>query len=191
MLYEVSQILVGPGPSMSANWLFEIKVPSHLCEQAHLLLDEDPDEHFELPADPRLIELDDAAKRAYLRKFHPEDAVVEVFSENPENYSSAVRLSLQTNLIHFRAEVLHDGSVRLFVLPEDRIACARDCQGDKRRQTTRVNRSAQTASVAFLSESIRAPIHLPNSSNICVKIPVRTPPCHRNHQKNPTLSARN
>jgi len=119
ILYEVSQIPLGPGSSMSANWRFEIKVPPHLCDQAHLLLDGNPDEIFELPADTRLTVQDDAAKRAYLRKFHPEDAIVEIFSENPENYSSAVKLSLQTNLIHFRAEVLNDGSAKLFVLPED------------------------------------------------------------------------
>jgi len=104
---------------MSSNRRFEIKVPPHLCKQAHGLLDENPDEIFELPPDPRLTVQDDEAKRAYLRKFHPEDAVVEIFSENPEDYSSTVRLSLQTNLIRFRAEVLRDGTVRLFVLPED------------------------------------------------------------------------
>ena len=119
IFYEVSQIPVGPGPSMRANWRFEIKVPPDLCDQAHLLLDEDPDEIFELPLDPRLTKLDEAAKRTYLRKLRPEDAVAEIFSENPENYSSTVKLSLQTNLIRFRAEALGDGSVKLFVLPED------------------------------------------------------------------------
>ena len=119
IMYEVSEIPVGPGPSMSANWRFEIKVPPHLCDQAHLLLDENLEEIFELPPDPRLTELDEAAKRTYLRKLHSEDAVVEIFSENPENYSSTVKLSLQTNLIRFRAEVPGDGSVKLFVLPED------------------------------------------------------------------------
>jgi len=83
------------------------------------LLDENPDEHLELPADPRLTKLDDAIKRRYLQKLHPEDAVVEIFSENPEDFSPAVGLSLQTNLIRFRAEVRENGSVRLFVLPED------------------------------------------------------------------------
>jgi hypothetical protein len=119
ILYEVSQISLGPGPGMSANWRFEIKVPAHLRDQAHLLLDTNPDEIFELPTDPRLTVQDDATKRAYLRKLHPEDAVVEIFSENPANYSSFVKLSLQTNLIRFRAEVTGDGSVKLFVLPED------------------------------------------------------------------------
>jgi len=119
ILYEVSQIPLGPGPGMSANFRFEIKVPPKLCDQAHLLLDENPDEIFELPADPRLTVQDDAAKRAYLRKFHPEDAVVEIFSENPENQSSTVKRSLQTNLIRFKAEKQEDGSLKLFVLPED------------------------------------------------------------------------
>lgn len=117
--YEVSQIPLGPGLNMSARWCFEIKVPPHLCNQARLLLEENPDEIFELPADPRLTQQNEAAKRAYLRKLHPEDAVVEIFSENPENYSSTVKLSLQTNLIRFRAETPGDGSVKLFVLPED------------------------------------------------------------------------
>lgn len=119
ILYEVSRIPLGPGRGMSADWRFEIKVPPHLCDKAHALLDENPDENFELPPDPRLTVQDDAAKRVYLRKFHPEEAVVDVFSENPQNWSSTVKLSLQTNLIRFRTEVLDDGSVKLFVLPED------------------------------------------------------------------------
>ena len=80
---------------------------------------ENPEGIFELPADPRLTVMDDAARQTYLREFHPEDAVAEISSENPENHSHTVKLSLQTNLIRFRAEVLDDGSVKLFVLPED------------------------------------------------------------------------
>jgi len=117
--YIADRAKPGRSSRMGVAWRYEIKVPHSLFDQAQQLLNEKPEEIFELPADPRLTVQDDAAKRAYLRKFHPEDAIVEIFSENHKNYSSAVKLSLQTNLIHFRAEVLDDGSAKLFVLPED------------------------------------------------------------------------
>lgn len=117
--YEVSRIPIGPSPSMGVDFRFEIKVPHRLSDQARRLVEANPDEIFELPPDERLTEESDAAKRAYLRKLHPEDAVVEIFSKKPEDQSSIVELSLQTNLIRFRTEVQDDGSVKLLVLPED------------------------------------------------------------------------
>jgi hypothetical protein len=104
---------------MGADLLFEIKVPDSLCDQAQQLLNENPDEIVELPPDPRLTEQDDAVKRTFLRELHPEDAVVEIFSKNPKDESSIVELSLQTNLIRFRSDLQDDGTVKLFVLPED------------------------------------------------------------------------
>jgi hypothetical protein len=119
ILYEVSQTPLGPGHGMSSNCRFEIKVPPHLSKQAHALLDENPDEIFELPADLRLTVQDDAAKRTYLRELYPEDAIVEIWSRNRKDEPSIVELSLQTNLIRFRSELQDDGTVKLFVLPED------------------------------------------------------------------------
>jgi hypothetical protein len=107
------------GSRVTAGCRYEIRVPQSQFDQAQQLLNEKPEESFELPADPRLKVQDDATKRAYLRKFHPEDAVVEIFSGSLEDHSFTVRLSLQTNLIRFRTEELDDGSVKLFVLPED------------------------------------------------------------------------
>jgi hypothetical protein len=117
--YEVSQIPLGPRSGMGVAWRFEIKVPHSLCDQARQLLNENPDEIVELSPDPRLTEQDDAARRTYLRKLHPEDAVVEILSKKREDQSSIVELSLDTNVIRFRSERQDDGTVKLFVLPED------------------------------------------------------------------------
>jgi hypothetical protein len=82
-------------------------------------LNENPDEIVELSPDARLTEQDDEARRTYLRELHPEDAVVEILSKKREDESSIVELSLDTNLIRFRSELQDDGTVKLFVLPED------------------------------------------------------------------------
>ena len=117
--YEVSQIPLGPRSGMGVDWRFEIKVPHSLGDQARQLLNENPDEIIELSPDPRLTEQDDVARRTYLRELHPEDAVVEILSKKREDESSIVELSLDTNLIRFRSERQDDGTVKLFVLPED------------------------------------------------------------------------
>jgi hypothetical protein len=117
--YEVSQVPLGPRSGMGVNWRFEIKVPHSLRYQARQLLNENPDEIVELAPDPRLTKQDDAAKGTYLKELHTEDAIVEVFSEKRADDSSIVELSLDTNLIRFRSERQDDGTVKLFVLPED------------------------------------------------------------------------
>jgi hypothetical protein len=108
---------------MGVEWRYEIKVPRDEFEQAQLVLDTGADagersDGMELPASPCVTQ-DFANSRTYLAKLQAEDAVVEIFSKDPENQSSIVELSLRTNLIRFRTEVLDDGSVKLFVLPED------------------------------------------------------------------------
>ena len=117
--YEVSQIPLGPRSGMGVDWRFEIKVPHSLGDQARQLLNENPDEIIEVSPDPRLTEQDDVARRTYLRELHPEVAVVEILSKKREDESSIVELSLDTNLIRFRSERQDDGTVKLFVLPED------------------------------------------------------------------------
>jgi hypothetical protein len=56
---------------------------------------------------------------SYLRKWRPDDANVEVWSQNASDTSSIVKLSLTENLIHFRLERGKNGTLKFFVLPED------------------------------------------------------------------------
>jgi hypothetical protein len=119
IMYEVSQIPLGPQSGMGVDWRFEIKVPHSLCDQARQLLNGNSDEIVALSADPRSTEQCDAARRTYLRGLHPGDAVVEILSKKRDDKSSIVELSLDTNLIRFRTERQDDGTVKLFVLPED------------------------------------------------------------------------
>jgi hypothetical protein len=117
--YEVSQVPLGPRSGMGVDWRFEIKVPHSLRDQARQLLNENPDEIVELAPDPRLTKQDDAAKGNYLKELHTADAIVEIFSKKRADDSSIVELSLDTNLIRFKSERQDDGTVKLFVLPED------------------------------------------------------------------------
>jgi hypothetical protein len=56
---------------------------------------------------------------SYLRKWRPDDANIEVWSQNVSNTSSIVKLSLTENLIHFRLERGKNGTLKFLVLPED------------------------------------------------------------------------
>jgi hypothetical protein len=55
---------------------------------------------------------------SYLRKWRPDDANIEVWSQNASE-PSIVELSLTENLIHFRLERAKNGTLKYFVLSED------------------------------------------------------------------------
>jgi hypothetical protein len=103
IMYEVSQIPLGPRSGMGVDWRFEIKVPNSLSDKARQLLDENPDEIVELSPDPRLTEQDDAARRTYLRELHPDDALVE--SSQRSARTSRQSLNSHWTRISFALEV--------------------------------------------------------------------------------------
>ena len=83
---------------------------------------EQTEPEFEWPAtesDDKPTQNDVYLKRAYLKHWLPEDAIVEIFSQNAADTSSIVELSLRENLIRYRCDLQKDGSRKFFVLPED------------------------------------------------------------------------
>jgi len=65
-----------------------------------------------LPHDPEI------RKHSYLDPWYPEDAIVEVWSQDGDDISAAIAMALKENLIHFRID-LQDGVRKVFVLSED------------------------------------------------------------------------
>ena len=83
--------------------------------------DEPADEALEIPADSGSINpIDDPKKTAaYLKRWHPEEAVVEVGSQGASDESSIVEMSFRENLIHYRVVRSKVGARRYFVHPSD------------------------------------------------------------------------
>jgi hypothetical protein len=55
---------------------------------------------------------------SYLERWYPEDATVEIWSQDGDDISAGVEMALKENLGHCRLE-RHDGVCKAFVLPED------------------------------------------------------------------------
>jgi hypothetical protein len=55
----------------------------------------------------------------YLDPWYPEDATVEVWSQDVDDLSSAIELSLDANHIHCRCDSDKPGAKKIFVRPED------------------------------------------------------------------------
>ena len=59
---------------------------------------------------------------SYLGPWYPEDATVEVFTENPTFKSDLIEMSLEESEIRTRVEVQEGGFKKVFVSPEDESA---------------------------------------------------------------------
>lgn len=55
---------------------------------------------------------------SYFEPWYPEDAIVEIWSQDDEDISAGIQAALKENLIHCRVD-LHNGVPKVFVLPED------------------------------------------------------------------------
>lgn len=126
--YEVHRTVMGPKRYMDVECWYEIKVSPGDAKQAKAVLGTqsslDPtqipnEEAFELAESPTVSTPESRKRDPSFRKWHSADAVVEVFSQPPENTSSVVELSFKANYVRFRTEVSEDGTRRFFVVPED------------------------------------------------------------------------
>jgi hypothetical protein len=138
--YEVSQSAESRSARMQVDWKYEIAVSSSELERARKILGleayPEEDEREELDGEDKgedeyqgggaweFPAVDDTGVEgprsdSYLRMWYPEDATVEIWSESTADESSTVELCLKENYIHFRSDRQDDGSVRVFVMPED------------------------------------------------------------------------
>jgi hypothetical protein len=113
---------------MGVTWKFEIGIPRSqfaLAKQAAgWAVEEEPDgQGLELNEGSGMAVENSHGYEpnagAYLKRWSPEDATVEVWSQRPSDKSSIIELSLRENLIHYRVDRDRTGTRKYFVLPED------------------------------------------------------------------------
>jgi hypothetical protein len=134
--YNVTQTPAGRSLNMRVKWLYEIGVSDADCDRAKELLgiegefadsrydEEDAEVAFADSAE--LIPPDDSPPNAeirndsYLKPWYPEDATVQVWSQDGEDISDGIAMALTENLIRCRLD-RQDGVGKAFVLPEDEL----------------------------------------------------------------------
>jgi|SRR5882757_2648063 len=127
--YRVSQQPVSRSSRMGVIWKFEVMVLGSDYELAKEALglgedgNETEEQEFEIEENTSPISQETSRQNqqkalSYLRKWRPDDANVEVWTQNASE-PSIVELSLTENLIHFRLERANNATLKYFVLPED------------------------------------------------------------------------
>ena len=133
--YKVAQVPVEAKFNMRVKRRYEIGVPYADSQQAKDLLgiggdfadacyDLDDEDETEEGSDGDELRVDDTPPDAevrsdsYLKHWYPEDATVEVWSQDGDDISGGVPMALKENLIHCRVDH-HDGLCKAFVMPED------------------------------------------------------------------------
>lgn len=112
------RILISPNDLAQAKELLGIDAPQHTIPS-----DDDEEEVFdpalELP-DSSTSSISEPKRRdTYLDPWYPEDATTEVWSQDGDDLSSGIQLSLDANRIHCRCDSDKPGQTKIFVRPED------------------------------------------------------------------------
>lgn len=133
--YHVDEIPYEKTAKMGVNWRYRILISRNDLDRAKELLNIDApqntipssDAEDEEIVDPT-VELADAGlpltveperRDRYLDPWYPEDATVEVWSQEAEDLSSGIERSLDANYIHSRCDSDESGGKKIFVQPED------------------------------------------------------------------------
>jgi hypothetical protein len=133
--YRVDQIPYEKTTGMQVLWHYRIAISAEDFDRAKKLLDIDgpqntislSDSDDDEVVDPA-VELADAGtpltaewnrSGTYLDPWYPEDATVEVWSQNADDLSSGIERALDANYIHCRCDSDERRANKIFVLPED------------------------------------------------------------------------
>lgn len=135
--YKVAQIIESPSTQMRVIRRYEIGVPKADYERARVLLgiegefedagdavDEFSEDDTDDVEGPELFPLDDSPpdeemrNDRYLKPWFPEDAIVEIWSQQGDDISGGIEMALKENLIHCRLD-LDNGARKVFVATED------------------------------------------------------------------------
>jgi hypothetical protein len=135
--YKVAQTIESPSTQMRVITRYEIGVPKADYERARALLgiegefedtgdavDEFGEDDYDDAEGPESFPLDDSPpdqavrNDRYLRPWYPEDAIVEIWSQQGDDISSDIQMVLKEHLIHCRLD-LHNGARKVFVGAED------------------------------------------------------------------------
>ena len=126
--YDVKQSIISRKQGMRVDWKYEIQVPAVDYERARkglgyeegdidLSEDSEPDPEMELPAQDD-VPVEDVHVDWNPRGWYSEDATLEVWSGNPNEWGSLVEMSLKENRINYRVVMESDELKRVFVMPE-------------------------------------------------------------------------
>jgi hypothetical protein len=133
--YHVDEIPYEKTANMGVKWRYRILISRNDLDRAKELLNIDApqntipssdteDEEVVAPS----VELADAGpsltvepkrRDRYLDPWYPEDATVEVWSQDAEDLSSGIERSLDANCIHSRCDSYEPGGKKILVRPED------------------------------------------------------------------------
>ena len=133
--YHVDEIPHGKTPQMGVKWHYRILISRNDFDRAKELLSIDApqntipssDAEDEEVVDPT-VELADAGlplsvepnrRDRYLDPWYPEDATVEIWSQDAEDLSSGIERSLDANYIHSRCDSDESAGKKILVRPED------------------------------------------------------------------------
>jgi hypothetical protein len=133
--YHVDEIPYEKTARMGVEWHYRILIPANDLDRAKELLSIDApqntipssDADEEEVVDPT-VELPDAGvpltaetkrRDTYLDPWYPEDATVEVWSQDGDDLSLGIELSLDANRIHCRCDSDEPGAKKIYVRPED------------------------------------------------------------------------
>ena len=134
--YKVAQIPESRNANMLVKRRYEIGVPKADYQRAKELLriegefedtcecvdeddTDDADDAESLPPDESPPD-EEVRNDSYLKPWYPEDATLEIWSQNGDDFSSGIAMALKESLIHCRSD-LEDGVRKVFVLPEDEM----------------------------------------------------------------------
>jgi hypothetical protein len=138
--YKVAQIPESRTADVRVKRRYEISVPKADYQRAKDLLgfegefedttsndDEEDDTEVlgavSLPPDDSAPD-EEVRNDSYLKPWYPEDATLEIWSQNGEDFSWGIEMALKESLIHCRSD-LEDGVRKVFVLPEDEMRARR------------------------------------------------------------------
>lgn len=130
--YRVTELPRNLGYQMEPRPEFQLAVPASQWERAKKMLGIQiaHGEEADFPDNEEILKVMELATHDDLpateirgerepENWHPEDATVEVWSGDRNEHGLTLDLSLKENYIHFRAQELRDGELRIFVMPED------------------------------------------------------------------------
>jgi hypothetical protein len=109
---------------------YEIGVPPEFYSQAKQIADSDRADFTDEPSDQAIMEIPakDSKPDATDKnddwdpdKWDPESATVEIQFQNKPEHADMIGSCLRENYIHYRADVLDDGSQKIFVMPGDAV----------------------------------------------------------------------
>jgi hypothetical protein len=132
--YQVDQIPYERTEKMGEKWRYRVLISHDDLERAKKILGIDaPQNTFASSEDEEVVdpsvELADAGvpfseehkrrEKTYLDPWDPDEATVEIWRQETDDYSAGVERALDANYFHCRCESNGPGSKRIFVRPED------------------------------------------------------------------------